>query len=201
MQLANLEMEVRVLSDLRVVELGDHTGMQYAGKIFADMGAAVTRIVPRAVDAHAPDPAREKVKQTHRIWLNTNKTSLALDPASVSDREALITSLRKATIVLDSRSVALKESGDLTLDKVRQINPDAQIVSVSDFGDTGPYKDFRASDGIIRALNGTIYPNGPVDRPMMISDHQASIFQVENGRRRSHGDSRTQTALGGHSRR
>ena len=55
--------------------------------------------------------------------------------------------LRKAAVVLDSRPVALKESGDLTLGKMKQINPDAQIVSVSDFGDTGPYKDFRASDG------------------------------------------------------
>lgn len=49
-----------MLSDLLVVELGDHPGMHYAGKIFADRGAAVMRVVSRAGEAQTPDPAREK---------------------------------------------------------------------------------------------------------------------------------------------
>jgi crotonobetainyl-CoA:carnitine CoA-transferase CaiB-like acyl-CoA transferase len=163
-----------VLNDLRVLELGEHPGMRYAGKIFAHLGARVAYL-GRGASGSLPD-GRARVRRAHDAWLDAGKTASPVDLSRHEDRDALQALVADTDVVLDSRSAREIEAHGFPVAAIAQINGTAQIVSVGDFGAAGPYKDYVASDGVIRALGGMIYPVGSVERPMMLSEHQSLVF-------------------------
>ncbi|MFG1466484.1 CoA transferase [Xanthobacter sp. DSM 24535] len=169
-----------VLGNCRVVELGTGQTLAYAGKLFADFGADVVKI-----EAPGGDPARREAPLVDTgngvmqgalfAWLNTNKSSLVADLSQEDPAPALLDAIRTCDVLLDAREPRVIADGVLPHARIRELNPEATIVSVSWFGATGPYRDFEGSDVVCRALAGVIAPVGPVERPMTLSDHQADI--------------------------
>jgi benzylsuccinate CoA-transferase BbsE subunit len=57
-----------------------------------------------------------------------------------------------------------------------KIKPDIIMVSISPFGQTGPYRDLKYSDLVMRALGGRLYAVGDYDRPPTRISHHSQIY-------------------------
>jgi crotonobetainyl-CoA:carnitine CoA-transferase CaiB-like acyl-CoA transferase len=160
------------LSHVRIVELGCLAAGAYCGKLFADFGADVVKIavVDDPLRAIPPlvDIGNGQRESAFGAWLNTNKRSVAPNAA---DLDAL---LAGADVLIDSGDPATAVARHAGW---RKRHPALSIISLSWFGETGPYRDYRGTDAVIRALAGLVKLTGPVaGPPIMLNDHQASIY-------------------------
>lgn len=173
----NENAAIMPLAGLRVLEIGSDAGLEYCGKLFADFGADVIKTEPQGGDPRRAIPPLLDVGGDRResgtfAWLNTNKHSLIADPARI---RAL---LGDADVLLDARPFAEMESSALAHAGLRAAHPGLTIVALSWFGESGPYRDFAASDATVRALAGLVHLVGPVDGPPILAspDGQAGYL-------------------------
>lgn len=164
-------MPPTALAGIRVVELGQGAALAYAGKLFADLGAAVAKLEPEGGDKLRQMPplvtlADNTAESAWFAWLNTGKQGLTDTPAR---RAAL---LAAADLLLDARPPAEQLDPATGHAAIRAAHPGLHIVSLSWFGLSGPYRDFAATDSVMRALAGLVKNTGPVDRPIMLPEHQ-----------------------------
>ncbi|MFC1980944.1 CaiB/BaiF CoA transferase family protein [Chloroflexota bacterium] len=157
------------LSPYRVIDLTGETGL-ICGKMLADLGADVIKVEPPG-----GDPARQIGPYYHNIphpersllwWaFNTNKRSVTLDIERKSDRERLKALINTGHFVLESFPPGYLDNLGLGYDGLVEINPSIILTSITPFGWDGPYRDFIASDIVLMALGGQMYPCGDPDRP------------------------------------
>ncbi|MCK8785966.1 CoA transferase [Roseomonas sp. NAR14] len=143
------------LAAIRVAEVGGGVALAYAGKLFADFGAEVLKAEPPEGDPlrHAPPlvEAGEGAESALFAWLNTNKRGLIADPARLPGLVA------DCDVLLDARPRAEREALPLA--------PRGIALALSWFGDSGPYRDFAATDTTCRALSGIFACTGPAEGP------------------------------------
>lgn len=159
---------------LRVLELGDFEAAAYCGKLFADLGADVVKVEP---PGGAPSRTQGAMLDAGGLrqsglfaWLNTNKQSVCLAP---DEAERLRAMAAQADVLIDGRMDAKVAAWRADL---AAAHPDLTIVSLSWFGDDGPYAGYAATDATVRALAGVVWPTGePHAPPEPLSDHQAGI--------------------------
>jgi benzylsuccinate CoA-transferase BbsE subunit len=159
------------LSGLRVLDLTDYRA-QLSGRLLADMGADVIKIEPPCGDAArrigpfvdgAPHPDRSLF-----FWFyNLNKRSMTLDITQHQGAEILLALVKSADLVIESfRPDRMNELG-LGWETLHRVNPAAILLSITPFGQTGPYRRFQADDTILTALSGMLYVNGsPRQKPI-----------------------------------
>ncbi len=157
------------LNGLRVLDLTDHRA-QLCARIFADLGAdviklespggdAARRIGPFAGDMPHPD-------RSLFFWFyNLNKRSLSLDVHRPEGAAVLRRLARSADIVIESFAPGTMARLGLGWEDLHRENPALILLSIAPFGQTGPYRDFKADDTILSALSGMLYVNGFPGRP------------------------------------
>ena len=89
---------------------------------------------------------------------------MELDLKSNYGRKAIEQLVVDADILVENFRPGVLNSFGLTKEKLRSINPTLVVVSISNFGKTGPYSDFRANDLIFYALGGLMYIFGSTDK-------------------------------------
>jgi crotonobetainyl-CoA:carnitine CoA-transferase CaiB-like acyl-CoA transferase len=164
------------LRDVRVIELGSLPAASFCARLFADFGADVLKVEPPGGDpgrrvAPLIDIGEGRREGAYFSFLNTRKRSTALADAA---RE-LPALLANANVLVDS--LTPHERAELGLDHaaLRRAHPGLIIVSLSWFGEDGPYRDFAATDAVCRALAGAVQLIGPADGPPVpVCDYQAS---------------------------
>ena len=158
-----------LLPSLRVLDLTDEKGF-LCGKILGDMGADVIKI-----ERPGGDPSRNIGPFYHDIpdpekslfWFafNNNKKSITLD-IKISDGQEIFGRLVKgADILIESFSPGYMDSLGLGSPALSEINPRLIMVSITPFGQTGPYKDYKGPDIVCMAMSGFMYICGDADRP------------------------------------
>lgn len=159
------------LEGIRVLEQGSLPAMSYCGKLFADLGAEVLKVEPptgdplRQAQPHVPETS----ESISFAWLNGGKGSLVTpDGAPPPER------LQQAHVLLDASDPKTAAARHLAL---RQGHPELVIISLSWFGESGPYAGFAGSDAVCRAMAGLVQSTGPeAGPPRMMSDHHAAVF-------------------------
>ncbi len=170
------EADQHLLSDLRVVEIGDEVSA-YAGKLLAGLGADVIKVEPpegcstRNIGPFyedEPDPERSLYWWHYSI----GKRSVTLDLTSEDDRSSLLGLLKTADLFLDARPKTDIDTHGPDEAAIREALPDIVIARMSPFGDSGPWADFRGSDLVHLALGGPMMncgydpqPDGTYDTP------------------------------------
>jgi crotonobetainyl-CoA:carnitine CoA-transferase CaiB-like acyl-CoA transferase len=157
-----------MLSPYRVLDLSDERGL-LCGKILADLGADVLQIEPptgntarRLGPFFKDDPHPER----SLFWwaYAANKRSVTLDLAS-PDGQALFEPLvRSAHFLIESGSPGAMAAMGLRYERLAALNPSLIVVSISAFGQTGPYAAYAASDLVGMGLAGFMYVTGDPDR-------------------------------------
>jgi crotonobetainyl-CoA:carnitine CoA-transferase CaiB-like acyl-CoA transferase len=144
------------LGDLRVVEISDRIAGSYCGKLLVDAGAQVRKIEPRQGDwlrrysvTRAPVP--DGATSPFFSYLNAGKRSLAV--AEGSDR--LVAQLAGADVIIVT--AGRERAAALGVDPQRLLadSPRAIVVTISDFGWTGPYERRAASEFTLQAWAGS----------------------------------------------
>ncbi|MGY1773962.1 CoA transferase [Blastococcus sp. SYSU D00813] len=149
----------QALSDMTVVQLGSGVAADWCGKVFADLGADVTKVEPPS-----GDPLR--AQRGAFANLNTNKRSVVLEASAAAGAE-LLALVEAADLVVETPgSGALADRG---VDRAELMGsrPGLSVVAITGFGATGPYAGYAWSDLVVQTFAGTLVADrrGPVKLP------------------------------------
>ena len=174
-------MSSGALAGVKVIDLTHHIAGPYATKLLADFGADVLKIerpggdpARRLPPFHHDEPHREK--SLPFLYLNTNKRSLTLNLKSEPGRAILLELLADADALVENFAPSVMPSLGLDYETLRARNPRLVVASVSNFGQTGPWRDYRATEIVEYALGGLMYIFGAYDRePLKHALNQAQF--------------------------
>ncbi|OBF49111.1 acyl-CoA transferase [Mycobacterium sp. 852002-53434_SCH5985345] len=144
------------LHDLRVVEISDRIAGSYCGKLLVDAGAQVCKLEPPQGDwlrrySATGSPVPDGKSSPFFAYLNAGKRSMTYRP----DAGRLSAELSAADVVVVT--AGREQAAALGVDPQRLLAqcPRAIIVTISDFGWTGPYADRAASEFTLQAWAGS----------------------------------------------
>lgn len=169
------------LSPYRALDLTDEKGY-FCGKILGDLGADVIKVEPPGGDSgrnigpfyhDIPD----KEKSLYFFAYNTNKRSVTLNIETSNGQEIFKRLVKTADFVIESFAPGYMDKLGLGYSILDGINPRIIMVSITPFGQTGPYKDWKASDIVAIAMGGLSHIMGSPDRPpARVSVDQAYVI-------------------------
>jgi crotonobetainyl-CoA:carnitine CoA-transferase CaiB-like acyl-CoA transferase len=175
-------MTEAALSDLRVLELAQGIAGPYCGKLFAEVGAEVLKIEPPEGDRSrrlGPFPQDDPHPEKSGLFLhlNTGKKSVTLDVSVTSGQVVLKKLLDKVDVLVESDGPSRMAEWGLTYDGLKADFPQLVYVSVTPFGSTGPYKDYRGNSLTAMAMSTLMYNTGEPDRePLTTGGTPAEYF-------------------------
>ena len=110
------------------------------------------------------------------LYLNTNKRSITLDLKTATGRLIFRRLADEADLIVENFRPRTLPSLGITYDTLRETNSSLVMVSISNFGQTGPYRDYEATDIVEYALSGIQYIFGDNDRePLKHGFNQAQF--------------------------
>jgi len=173
---------MQALDDFVVLDLSQHIAGPYATKLMADFGADVIKVEGPGGDVarglgpfQHGEPHREKSGLF--FFLNTNKRSVVLDLETADGKEALRALASRADVVVSSYPPAVAERLGVTWDYFHSIRPDLAMVSVSEFGQSGPYRDYHLTELPLYAFGGEMYSMGMTDREPVKMAGTGALFE------------------------
>ncbi len=142
-----------LLDGISVVECGDGISASFVARLMADLGADVIKIeAPQgdSIRARGPFPADRPDPNNSGlfIYLNANKRGITVDLSQGEGRALLLALLRDADILLHNVHPADRDAMGLGSERIAALCPRLIVASISPFGETGPYRGWRA-----RSLN------------------------------------------------
>ena len=168
---------------LRVLDLSEGVAGPFCTKLLAGLGADVITVeAPGRGDcarAQPPFPGDDPHPETGGLflYLNTGKRSVTLDLAQASGRAILRRLVPRADLVVEGFAPAVSGARGLGYGALDALRPGIVLVSVTDFGQNGPYRDLPATDLTALALGGSLYISGDEDRePVAIGGRPAQFF-------------------------
>ena len=156
------------LSPYRVLDLTDEKGV-YCGRVLGDLGADVIKIEPPGGDPSRkigpfyhdiPDPE----KSLYWFAYNANKRGITLNIESTDGKEIFKRLVKQSDFIIESFPPGYMESIGLGYDALSEINPRIVLTSITPFGQTGPWRDYKGSDIALWALSSYMYVVGDKDR-------------------------------------
>lgn len=153
-----------------VLELcGDEPSGTFGTQILADLGATVIKIERPPTDPATGDAADPLLTPAlaYYFGLNRNKRSVCLDLKTDAGRAALLKLAARVDAIYDNHKPGAMERLGLDPATLRRANPGIVAVSVSGFGQTGPWARLPAYDATIQALGGGMSLTGTGDHGTM----------------------------------
>ncbi|CRM72752.1 CaiB/BaiF CoA transferase family protein [Pseudomonas sp. 58 R 12] len=152
------------LASLKVLDFSTLLPGPFASLMLADMGAEVLRIEsPTRPDLLRVLPPHDQGVSASHAYLNRNKRSLALDLKQPEALEIVRALVKAYDIVLEQFRPGVMERLGLGYEALKAINPKLIYVSITGYGQTGPYKDRAGHDINYLALAGVASYTGRAD--------------------------------------
>jgi CoA:oxalate CoA-transferase len=145
-------MADRALGHLRVVELCHMVTGPYCTKLLADLGAEVVKVEAPAAgdDARRRGPFLDDTPDPELsglfLYLNTNKLGVTLDVETDTGRGIFRNLVDQADILVQDLPPDLSERLGLSYSELKEANPRLVMTSITPFGLTGPYRDYKARE-------------------------------------------------------
>ena len=168
------------LSDLRVVDLSNGISGAFCSKMFADFGADVIKVESPVGDSTrslGPFPAGAPSPEASGMFmfLNTNKRGITLDTESPRGQRIAFDLVKTADIVVESFAPGVMDQMGLGYETLQRAVPTVILVSISPFGQSGPWRDYQATELVEYAASGLSYVNGSPERePLKEPGHESS---------------------------
>lgn len=176
------------LHGIRVIELGQMISAPFCARLFADYGADVVKIEPPKGELarqmgpypdHKPDPEKSGLYFT----LNTNKRAITLDHTQKSGQELLLKLIADADVLIENYQPAEMKQWGLDYATLETINPKLVMISITPFGQTGPYASWKGYD--LNAFHlagiGSCYVGDPDREPLKPGTYLADYFGGTTG--------------------
>ncbi|MGD9932100.1 MAG: CaiB/BaiF CoA transferase family protein [Dehalococcoidia bacterium] len=172
-----------LLDGLNVVDLGQGHSAPYCAKLFADAGASVIHVEPptgdtsRSEGPFAPEDSSREFSASF-AFLNSGKSSVTLDYTTSAGAAILWELLDRADILVENSIPGALEELGFGMDALLGRRPGLVRISVTGFGQTGPYRDLAATELTLQAASGLMDGNGlperePLRYPMNMAQHWA----------------------------
>ena len=150
---------------LRIIEIATEPGGEDVGQMMVLMGADVVKVEPpggasgRFIGPFVgdePDP-----ENSLNFWFyNRGKQSIVLDLTTETDRDRLHVLLEGADVVITSTSAVESAALDLRAESLSERHPHLIVASVTAFGLTGPWAEYKASELISLGAGGPLMSCG-----------------------------------------
>ena len=172
-----------MLSPYRVLDLADEKGLM-CGKIMGDLGADVIKIERPGGDTTrniGPFYQDETDPEKSLFWfaLNTSKRGITLDIEAPDGKGIFERLVKTSDFVVESFPPGYMDKLGLGYSALEKLNPGVIMVSITPFGQEGPYKDFKGPDMVLWAMGAGSFMRSfdSTDRePFRISHHAQSYF-------------------------
>ena len=176
---------IALLAGYRVLDLSSSMGA-FCGKLLSDLGMDVIKVEPPDGDATRAEPPFAK-SHVHRegslrfAYLNAGKRSITLNIAKPSGRNMLLDLVERADVVVEDFAPGHLAGSELDYETLIERKKDLVLVSVSGFGQDGPYAQYKTPDIVGNAMGGLLYISGdptmtPCNPPETQSYYYASLF-------------------------
>lgn len=159
------------LSDLKIVEFGSFISAAFCAKLMGDLGADVIKVEEAGAGDEArrhgpfykdvPDPETSGLF----LYLNTNKLGVTLNVKTVTGKKILLDLLKQADIFIENNPPKVMEELGLTYEVIRRVNPKLIMTSITYFGQSGPYRDYKGTDMTALGMGGVAFAS-----PITIED-------------------------------
>ncbi len=174
---------MNALSDLRVIDLSTGVAGPFCSKMFADFGADVVKVEPPAGDDSRslgpfPDDRPDPEASGMFIYLNGGKRGVTLDIESEAGRALAADLFAEADVLIESFPPGRMDALGFDYESLEIRNPGLVHVSVTPFGQTGPWRDYAATELVQHAVSGQSYANGSPEREPLKQPGHESAFQA-----------------------
>lgn len=152
------------LEGLRVLDLSGPMG-NYAGKLFADMGADVILVEPPQGTALRREPPfiagiAGVERSLNFAYQNTSKRGICLDLDTASGQHLFRELAATADLVIETFPPGWMDARGIGYEALSQRKPSISVASITPFGQTGPYAQMQATDLVGLALGGLLHMGG-----------------------------------------
>jgi CoA:oxalate CoA-transferase len=168
------------LSGLRVLDMGHHIAGPFCAKLLACLGAEVIKVErPGGGDGVRrigpfPGDIPHPEKSGLFLYLNTNKKGVTLNLKTKTGVKILQELVKDADILVENFEPRVMSGMGLGYDSLEKVNPRLIMTSISNFGQTGPYRDYKAANLTEMAMGGLMYVTGQADHePLRTGGSQA----------------------------
>ena len=177
-----------LLAGVKVVDLTHYISGPYCTKLLATLGAEVVKIerpgagdpmrrvgpfaeplptAPATSSAAQQSGGEAAIRGETGAWflyLNTSKKSLTLDLKSQPGREILLQLVQTADILVENFAHGVMDRLGLGYTQLHAVNPAMVMASISNYGQTGPYRDWKATELNLYAAGGLMNITGEPER-------------------------------------
>jgi CoA:oxalate CoA-transferase len=177
-------MDEKALTGVKVLEYANFIAGPYCGKLLADLGAEVIKIEKPEVgdEARQYGPFPQDLPHPERsglfLYLNTNKLSITLNVEAATGANIFKELLKESDIFIEDNPPAVMESLGLDYANLQKVNPGIIMVSITPFGQSGPYRDYKGYAINCSALGGQSVCAGepgrePLTPPLSLGHYQS----------------------------
>lgn len=157
------------LAELRVLDLADDKA-SFCSKLLADMGAKVIKVEKPGGDAsrwvapfwkHTPHP-----EKSLSFWYNnTSKLGITLNLETEEGQQIFCRLSKRIDVIVETFPPRYLDELGLGYQALSETNPGLILVSVTGFGQSGPYREYKSCDIVASAVGGQMYVCGAPDTP------------------------------------
>ncbi len=172
------------LAGLKVLDFTHYVSGPYCTKLLADFGADVIK-VERPPDGDQarqigpfPGDAPHPEKSGLFLHLNTNKRSVVIDLKQGDARDIVNRLASWAEVIVENFRPGVADRLGVGFDQIASINPALIYTSISNFGQTGPYRDYRGSEIVFYGMGGEMHSTGLADREPLKLGGNVGLYQA-----------------------
>ncbi len=158
---------VKILNNIRVIEMGTYITGPAASMHLADLGADVIK-VERPGQGDPFRAFKGGLYSPHYQTYNRNKRSIALDTKQSVDGATFRDLIASADVFIQNFRPGVAEKLGAGDEELRKINPSLIYCAISGFGKSGPYRDRPAYDTVAQAASGYLRLLTPPTNPRVI---------------------------------
>ena len=177
---------IGLLEGVKVLDLTHYLSGPYCTKLLASLGADVIKIEQPGGDpmrrfgpllsalkppstggqtGDSPGAGDDKDAGAWFLYLNTSKRSITLDLKSGAGRDIARQLAASSDIVVENFAPGTMDRLGLGYEELRKTNPALVMTSISNYGQTGPYRDWKATEINLYAAGGLMNITGEPDMP------------------------------------
>lgn len=157
-----------ILTGYRILDCSIAMAGPFAAQRLGDLGAEVIKIEPITGEWQrhvAAGGAQGNVINVSFLSLNRNKKSIALNLKSIEGMQVLRKLVESSDAFLQNYRPGVAARLGVDYDSLKQIKPDLIYISISGYGESGPYLDRPGQDMLLQAMSGAMMSTGKADQP------------------------------------
>ena len=156
-------MTDKPLAGIRVLDLGQGVAAPYCGLLLAQYGAEVVKVEPVNGDWMRGLGEARGDQTAYSITYNWGKRGIAVDLKDPRGLEIIRGIAARSDVVLENFRPGVVDRLGIGFEDLKALNPKVLYVSVSGFGQTGPYVKRPGSDTVLQAFSGLVSINSDME--------------------------------------